>query len=389
MDLIKAKIDQAIGILNELDIDLWLIFCRETEMMADPALKMLVGHNVVWQSAFFICKNGDTYAQVGNYDAADFERSGRFKYIRPYVEDCGNEIRQLIKKINPNKIALNYSEDDTAADGLSHGMFLLLNEYLKETDFPERFISSEKLMSLLRGRKIKEEIDLISEAAKIANDCWIKSLEDIKTGHTEIAVGRILESNFEKLGLKKSFDTIANAGAKSSPGHGKPTDAILEPGDLLHVDFGVIFKDYCSDLQRLAYFLKKDEKDPPDELRKAFKMIHEIITETSRLYKPGAKGFQIDAVARKMLKENGYPVYQHALGHQIGRSVHDGASIVGPKWKRYGKTVEIPLEKGNVFTVELGIELENIGYVGLEEDLVVTENSGQFLCARQDELVIL
>ena len=56
MDLNKAKINQAIGILNELDIDLWLIFIRETDMMADPALDLVIGHKVVWQSAFFICK---------------------------------------------------------------------------------------------------------------------------------------------------------------------------------------------------------------------------------------------------------------------------------------------------------------------------------------------
>ena len=118
-------------------------------------------------------------------------------------------------------------------------------------------------------------------------------------------------------------------------------------------------------------------------------MVHDVITETTKLYKPGTKGYRIDAVAREMLKDNNYPVYQHALGHQLGRSVHDGAAIVGPKWKRYGTTTSIPLEEGNIFTVELGIELKNIGYIGLEEDLVVTKEGGQFLCSRQNELVVI
>jgi Xaa-Pro aminopeptidase len=118
-------------------------------------------------------------------------------------------------------------------------------------------------------------------------------------------------------------------------------------------------------------------------------MIKDIIDAAGRLYLPGKKGYTIDAVARKMLKEGGYPEYQHALGHQIGRSVHDGAAIVGPRWKRYGNTPEIPLEVGNVFTVELGIELENIGYVGLEEDLAIIGSGGNFLCPRQTELIVL
>jgi len=84
MDLVKAKIEQATEILRELDIDLWMIFLRESDMMADPALDLVVGHKVVWQSAFFISKSGETMALVGNYDAADFERSGRFKKVRPY-----------------------------------------------------------------------------------------------------------------------------------------------------------------------------------------------------------------------------------------------------------------------------------------------------------------
>jgi len=389
MDLNQAKIDQAIGILNELDIDLWLIFCRETDMMADPALALVVGHKVVWQSAFLICKNGDSFAMVGNYDVSDFEKSGRFKKVIPYIEDCGREIKNLIKKINPKKIALNYSVDDTAADGLSHGMYLMLCNYLKGTDFPNRFISSEKLMSLLRGRKTDEEIKLVSRAANIATECWDKTLKEIKPGLSEIAIAHIIERNFAGLGVVCSFDTIVNAGAKTDPGHGHPTTAILEPGDLLHIDFGAIYNSYCSDIQRLAYIKRDDEQQPPEELTKAFQMIHDIITETAKLYQPGTKGYRIDAVAREMLKKNNYPIYQHALGHQIGRSVHDGAAIIGPKWKRYGKTPEIPLEEGNIFAVELGIELENIGYVGLEEDLVVTKEGGRFLCPRQNELVVI
>ena len=389
MDLVKAKIEQATEILRELDIDLWMIFLRESDMMADPALDLVVGHKVVWQSAFFISKSGETMALVGNYDAADFERSGRFRKVRPYIEDCGKEIRKAVEKFDPGKLALNFSTNDIAADGLSHGMYLLLMEYLKGTPYTDRVISSEQIISLLRGRKIPQEIKLISTAAFMATDCWRKSIKQIKTGMTERQIADLIDGNIRKLGGVNSFDTIVNAGAKSSPGHGHPTDAILEPGDLLHIDFGARVDGFCSDIQRLAYFKHENESGPPENLARAFKKIKDIIDETSKMYKPGVKGFTIDAKARKVLNEDNYPEYQHALGHQIGRSVHDGAAIVGPKWKRYGITPTIPLEENNVFTVELGIELEGIGYVGLEEDLAVTENGGKFLCPRQTELIVI
>jgi len=389
MDLIKAKIEQAVSILKKLDIDLWLIFCRESDMMADPALTLVVGHKIVWQSAFFITKDGMTTALVGNFDAPNFERSGRYSEVRTYVEDCGREIRRMVQKFKPNSIALNYSINDVASDGLSYGMYQLLMGYLKGTIYTDRILSSEKIISLLRGRKIREEINLISKAAQITDDCWKKSLKEIKTGMSEIEIADIIDSHIKKMGGINSFDTIVNAGAKSSPGHGYPTEAILEPGDLLHVDFGAEIDGFCSDIQRLAYYKRKNEKKVPAELLIAFDKVKEVIDTASTLYRPGKKGYRIDSEARQILKEAGYPEYQHALGHQIGRATHDGAAIVGPKWKRYGKTPTIPLEEGNVFTVELGIELEGIGYVGLEEDLEVTKNGGQFLCPRQTELVVI
>ncbi len=389
MDIVKSKIEQAIDILNELDIDLWLIFCRESEMMADPSLELVVGHKVVWQSAFFISRDGKTTALVGNFDVPDFEKSGRFETVIPYVEDCGKEIKKLVKKYDPKSLALNFSRDDIAADGLTHGMYLLLTEYLRDTPYTERIVSSENIISLLRGRKIPEEINLISSAAFMSADCWKKSLTEIRTGITEKEIAMIINKNIEKLGGTTAFDTIVNAGSKTSPGHGHPTDAVLEPGDLLHVDFGARVDGFCSDIQRLAYFKRNGEKNAPKELTDAFNMVRTVIDETSRLYLPGKKGYTIDAEARRILKDSGYEEYQHALGHQIGRSVHDGAAIVGPKWKRYGKTPEIPLEEGNVFTVELGIALDGIGYIGLEEDLAVTEKGGKFLCPRQTELIVL
>ena len=89
-----------------------------------------------------------------------------------------------------------------------------------------------------------------------------------------------------------------------------------------------------------------------------------------------------------MLTDNGYPTYQHALGHQLGRDVHDGGALIGPKWERYGITPTIELEANNVFTLELEIVLPGIGCVGLEEDVCVTESGARFLGPRQMELDI-
>ena len=389
MKIVQDKINQTFDILNELNIDCWIIFVRESTMSPDPAMPMVVGHDVTWQSFFIYTRNREAIALVGNFDQDNFIRSGCFTEVKTYTEDASTEIQAILDIIKPAKIAVNYSTDNVAADGLSHGMFLLLQKYLSGSPFVERLVSSEPLLSKLRSRKLPEEISRVRTAAELANEVWTKTFADLREGMTEEQVGSIIDYYILNSKNKISFPTIVNAGAKTSPGHSLPTDAKLAGGDLLHVDFGIKYKEYCSDIQRLAYFRKPAEKNVPPELTEAFDLVVDIISATGKMCKPGACGFEIDAEAREMLKENGFEVYQHALGHQLGRDVHDGGALIGPKWERYGNAPMIPLELNNIFTLELEIILPGIGCVGLEEDIIVTENGAEYLCPRQTELVIL
>lgn len=388
MDLIKEKIIQAGRLLKEMDLDLWLIFVRETIMHTDPMMTLVVGHEVVWQSFFAYTSRGDAIALVGNLDAEDFKRSGRFTEVLSYTGGVSEDFKKLIKRLKPRNIAVNYSPVNPAADGLSHGLYLLLNEYLKGTPYGDRLCSAEDFCTRLRSRKNRAEIKLIKGAARIAVNAWDKSLEDIQPGMSEIEIARIIDGHIMRQGGEVAFPTIVNAGDKTRPGHGLPTHARLERGDLLHIDFGARLGGYCSDIQRLVYFRRRGEKTVPGELTEAFQLVKKIIGTAARNCRPGTKGFEVDALARNMLDENGYPVYEHALGHQLGRDVHDGGAIIGPLWERYGITPTIPLEAGNVFTLELEIILPGIGCVGLEEDVCITANGARFLCNRQLELPV-
>lgn len=57
-DLIREKVAQATGILQEFDVDVWLTFVRETILSPDPVLEF-IGHGVTWQSAFILTKSGE------------------------------------------------------------------------------------------------------------------------------------------------------------------------------------------------------------------------------------------------------------------------------------------------------------------------------------------
>ncbi len=387
MSLTVQKARQATRILDELNLDVWLIVVRETPVMADPILDLVVGLEATWQSFFLFSRSGEVAALVGNFDRDDYVRSDVFTEVLTYTEDPSESLVRMLDRAAPRRIALNYDEDDASADGLSHGMYLRLMHYLADTSYADRITSATELCRKVRGRKLPEEIQRLRRAAVTATGVWEEIASRIEPGLTEIEVGALIDCEIRRAGGEPSFETIVNAGAKTNPGHGSPTDAVLEKGDLLHVDFGVRLDGYCSDLQRLLW-LSQDGGEARDDVKRAFGCVRDIITDSAARCLPGAVGHEIDAAARQALEREGYDVFQHALGHQLGRAVHDGGAIIGPRWSRYGRSTLEPLEESNAFTLELEVMLPGTGCVGLEEDVVITDSGAEFLCPRQMELIV-
>jgi Xaa-Pro aminopeptidase len=94
----------------------------------------------------------------------------------------------------------------------------------------------------------------------------------------------------------------------------------------------------------------------------------------------------VDEVARDFVVDNGYPEYMHALGHLLGRAAHDGATVLGPRWERYRGICELPVEAGNIFTLELHVVVPQRGMMSLEEDVLVTDTGVEYLSTPQNRL---
>jgi Xaa-Pro aminopeptidase len=388
MDILSQKMRQACDLLEEMDTDLWMIYVRESSMNADPALALVVGDNFTWESFFLFERTGRTIALVGDLDRDIVSRHGRFTEVRTYSRGVRVDIRGLLTELKPRQILVNFSTGNPAADGLTYGMYLKLLSHVEGLPFANNLISSEVFLGRLRSRKTTLEIERLTAAATMAHTAWTEVSKAIRAGMTEIDIARLVDQTIVRLGGTPSFETIVNAGDKTRPGHGHPTNAVLERGDLLHVDFGVRYENYCSDIQRLLYIRRTGETAAPQELLDAFEMVSSIITRTGQVCVPGVGGHEVDALARQILGDNGYDLYQHGLGHQLGQAVHDGGAMLGPQWEQYGVAPTIPLEASNVFTLELEIMLPGIGCVGLEEDIAVTDMGARFLCPRQTELAI-
>ena len=73
-------------------------------------------------------------------------------------------------------------------------------------------------------------------------------------------------------------------------------------------------------------------------------------------------------------------------GHQLGRSAHDGGTVLAPRWDRYGSAPFGVVEETNAFTLEFGVAVPGRGYVGLEEDVLVTADGLERLSRPQREI---
>lgn len=393
LEIIKEKSNQAVEILNEKNIDMWLTFVRESSVITDPALDLVVGNSSTWQSAFIINKDGEKTAIVGSMEEENFVKSGVYENIIGYLKSIREPLVEYLSKKNPKTIAINYSKNSVLADGLTFGMYNILLEHLQGTDFVNRLVSAEEVISALRGRKSKAELDLMKLAADETLKIFNMTTKYIKPGVSELDIANyvktlVVEKGFE-LAWEETHCPAVFTGPDPAGPHSGPTDRKVERGHMINMDFGIKLNGYCSDIQRTWYVLKENEAEVPEPVQKGFEIIRDSIQMVADALKPGVKGVEMDDIARNYIVENGYEEYPHGLGHQLGRSVHDGGAGLFPRWEKYGNTPFMPLEEGQVFTIEPRLPVKGYGVSTLEEEVFITKNGCEFITDPQKELILI
>lgn len=390
IQIVKEKHAMLPDILSSLDIDCWMVVIRETAANPDPVQNLVIGGEVVWTACFIFSYQDSNFrkiAIVGNFDA-DFEKNkGIWDEVIPYTKSLAEVLIPKFAELKPKKIALNYSKDEVMSDGLSHGLFLTINEMLDGFVF----VSAEKIIQTLRSRKSQTEVELITNAAKLTEEINGYASKNYKSGMTEIEIQNVFHSKMDELGVIEAWQRegcpSVDAGPDKVFGHVGPSKLKIREGGTLHNDFGVKLSGYTSDIQRMWYFGKKEEL--PDELAHAFKTVHGAISAAAEFIKPGVKGVEVDTVARNHVISQGYKEFEHALGHQVGTLAHDGGALLGPKWERYGDLPDGIIEKNNVFTLELYVKTENHGMVSLEEMILITDDGCKFMVPRQEDYIYM
>ncbi|MBA9027396.1 M24 family metallopeptidase [Peribacillus huizhouensis] len=257
-----------------------------------------------------------------------------------------------------------------------HMTFATFKAY--ETLVSAELVPVSGMIENLRLIKTSSEINILKDAAAIADAAFTHIVEFIRPGISELDVSNELEFFMRKQGAtSSSFDIIVASGKRSALPHGVATNKIIDSGDFVTLDYGAYFNGYVSDITRTLAV-----GEPDAQLKKIYDIVLEAQLRGMAGIKPGMSGKEADALTRNFIAEKGYGEYfGHSTGHGIGLEVHEGPAL--------SLKSETILEPGMVVTCEPGIYVPGLGGVRIEDDTIITVEGNEALTHSTKELIIL
>jgi Xaa-Pro dipeptidase len=234
-----------------------------------------------------------------------------------------------------------------------------------EAEYPD----ASEVLTGLRLKKDKAEVDNMRQAVKIAQDSLEAAIPLIKIGMTERELSSELVIQLLKHGSdpEMPFAPIVAGGPNGANPHAAPTDRKLQAGDLLVIDWGAAHNHYISDLTRTFAVGQVD-----DECRRIHKIVQDANAAGRAAGKPGAACADVDKATRDVIEKSGYGKYfTHRTGHGIGMEGHEDPYMRGDNMQL--------LEPGMAYTVEPGIYLPNRNGVRIEDNIVITDSGADCL----------
>lgn len=250
-----------------------------------------------------------------------------------------------------------------------------------------RMLSLGSAVEQLRAIKDDGEIELLRRAAEIADQALADLIAagGITVGRSEREIAIDLDFRMLRLGAEEvSFETIVATGPNSAIPHHRPSERILEHGDLIKIDYGATHRGYHSDMTR-TYAVGA----VADWQREIYEVVAEAQRAGAQALRIGRTGKDIDTVSRDIITAAGYgETFAHSLGHGVGLDVHEAPNL--------SQLAETKLEDRVCVTVEPGVYLSDRGGVRIEDTLVLREDASaeggtrtDLLTMTSKELVVL
>ena len=229
-------------------------------------------------------------------------------------------------------------------------------------------------------RAVKEawELDLMRQAQKITDKAFSEVLKVLKPGMTEKQLqAELIYLLYKNGGEGLSFDPIVVSGPNTSLPHGVATDRVIQEGDFVTMDFGVLYGGYCSDMTRTVAVGYATE-----EMKTVYNTVLQAQRAGIAATRAGVLGRDIDNAARQVIIDAGYGDYfGHGYGHSLGMEVHEAPNC-NPK----GDTA---MQSGMIASAEPGIYLPGKFGVRIEDVVIFTDDGCENITQSPKNLIII
>ncbi len=405
-DILKQRFEQVLPqLMQRTNIDMWIVMSREYN--EDPVIKTMLPST--WLSArrhtmLVIYNPGEDKPlerlAVARYAVADLFEKAWDKEKQP---DQWAALAQIIAEKNPQTIGINTSDAFALADGMTSTEKSHFMEALP-TKYQNRVISAEELAIGWLETRSKLEMQYYPQLAEIGHNLIATAFsnEVVTPGKTTTEdVVWWLRDQSTKLGLTNWFhpsvsiqradnDQFSQLEAFSK----RAGKNIIQPGDLIHVDFGITYLRLNTDQQQHAYVLKPGEENAPAGIVEALASGNRLQTILTDNFKTGRTGNEILKLSRQQAIEEGIKpsIYTHPLGfhgHAAGPTIgmwdaQEGLPVKG----------DYPLYSDTAYSIELNAasyipEWDKEIRIMLEEDAYFDGKKVKYLDGRQTKLHLI
>lgn len=388
--------------MRENGIEMWIVARREG--YDDPLTPDLGGGYVSDVGYYVFTDRGGERIERAALGITGYllEEGGGYDLVTPEVE-----LGRFVAERNPETIGVNTAESIGAADGLTHTLYLRLQDELGEP-YASRLVSAEKLVSDFRARRVATEIAAFAEAGEMSREIAERAFsnEVITPGRTtleQVAWWMMEQLHRRNLGTSFGMPSVYVTGPEGI--EATSDDRIIRRGDLLMLDWGVGFLNFHTDMKRIAYVLREGESEAPAGIRNAFEegmRVRRILEDQIR---PGRTARETFELLVREIEEAGFhyletfneptdePVTDVIIGsHSVGNLGHG----IGPSVAPFNpERISYEIVPSTLLAIELFAWTPAPEWGGakvripLEDDAVVTERGVEWLYPANREILLI
>ncbi len=402
-DLNVKRVDRLmLPAMRNAGIDCWVIMSREG--FIDPVLEYIRDENGEGghRNAFIFFDDGSERLRrtvIGTHLPGSDSRI--WDEILSYPSDYGEEgpslqpeLRRVIHELRPQRIGVNQSRTIGTSDGLTVEMRKHLENAIGPR-YARRIVSAEQVSTEFLGTHIAEEFPLFEEAARIGQLVHEEVLSNkvIEPGVTTVnEVIWYAYNRMHELGVVPGYPVTLSVNRQGERVGGPNT--VIQPGDLLKTDIGIIYTGLYTDFKRTAYVLKPGETAAPEGVQIALDNAVKVQDAVAQVAVPGVLGYEVKEQAEAICAQQG--VEANVASHSVDGFIHGVGSWFAANWPdRTSVRSTFPVRNGAFYALESSATTEIPEWgnkrlsFGTEETVFATPEGLRNFIPRQEELYLI